>query len=100
MIRYFIIKESGDMVLEEFPEIFDNELRGASFDVFAEALINTNGVHELVGEIVLGADAGFENYRGPDGDRRDGENGKDNPFGASEAGIKAQEEDIIVRNTF
>ena len=40
-----IIKEGSDVILEEFPEIFDDEVRGARFDVFAEALINTNGIN-------------------------------------------------------
>lgn len=71
----FIIEESSDMVLEEFPEIFDNEVRGAGFNVFAKTLINANGIDELVSEIILGADACFEDNRRADRDGGDGEDG-------------------------
>jgi hypothetical protein len=42
--RDLIIEESSDVILKEFPEIFDDEVRGARFNVFPEALINANGI--------------------------------------------------------
>lgn len=85
----FIIKEGSDVVLEEFPEIFDNKLRGACLDIFAEALINANGIDEFMGEIVFRANASFEDDGRADGDGGDRENGEDNPFWAGIARIKA-----------
>jgi len=40
-----IIEEGGDVILKQFPEIFDDEVRGARFDVFPQALINANGIN-------------------------------------------------------
>jgi len=71
----FIIEESSDMVLEEFPEIFDNEVRGDGFNVFAKTVINANCINELVNEIILAADACFEDNRRADRDGGDGEDG-------------------------
>lgn len=85
----FIIKEGSDMILEEFPEVFDNKLWGAGLNIFAEALINTNGIDEFMGEIVFRADASVEDDGRADGDGGDRENGEDNPFRAGIARIKA-----------
>lgn len=51
-------------------------------------------------EIVLGPNPSFENNRGADRDGRDGQDGEDNPFRAGEAGIEAEELEIIIGNAF
>ncbi len=48
-----IVEVSRNMVLQEFPQILDNQLRSTSVAILAKSLIDSQHVDHLVGQIVL-----------------------------------------------
>jgi hypothetical protein len=81
---YLVIKISGYVVLQEFPEILDDQLGGACILVLLEPLVDTDDVHELVGQVILGPLAVLQDDGWPHGDRRNGEYREDGPFRTQE----------------
>lgn len=48
-----VVEVGGRVVLEEFPEVFNDKLRGSRVDVFAEALVDSNNVDEFMCEVIF-----------------------------------------------
>ena len=86
------------MILEEFPEVLDDELRCAGLAVLHEPLVDPNDVHQFVGEVVLGALAVVERDGGSCGHRRHREHSQDHPLGSRALGVDAEDADVLVRD--
>jgi len=77
-----VVDERGDVVLEQFPEVLDDQLRGTCLAVLHEPLVDPDDVDQLVREVVLGALAVVErDGRSGGGDRRDRKHRQDHPPG-------------------
>jgi len=96
----FVVEVCGDVVLQEFPEIFDDQLGGTCVLVLLEPLVDTDDIHELVGQVVFRPLPVLKDNRWPHGNRRDGKNGKDRPLGTGNIGIDTERDEILVRDLF
>jgi len=68
------------MVLEQFPEILDDELRCTRILVLLEPLVDTDDVHQFVSEIILGALSILKDNGRPHSDRGNRQHGKNRPL--------------------
>ena len=86
------------MVLQEFPEIFDDQLGRAGVLVLLEPLIDPDDVHEFVGQVVLRPLPILENDRGAHRDRRDGKHREDRPFRTCDVGVDTHQPQVVIRD--
>ena len=88
------------MVLEEFPEVLDDQLGRPGILVFLEPLVDADDVHELVGQVVLGPLPVLKDDGRAHGDRRDREHGQDRPLRTGDRRVYAQRDKVAVRDLF
>ena len=84
------------MVLQELPEILDDELGCTVVTVLPEPLVDPEHVDQLVGEVVLGPVSGLQGDGGPDGHRGHGEGGEDHPLGPADGGVHSERPEVVV----
>src|SRR5581483_2938253 len=94
--RRLVVHVRRDVVLEQLPEVFDDELGRAGVAVLLEALVDAQHVHELVREVVLRALARLQRDAGAHRHGRDREDGEDHPLGARDDGVDAHEGQVGV----
>ena len=68
------------MVLQQFPKVFNNQLRGTRVTVFTETLVDSQNVDELVSQVVFRAVTAVEGNRRTNGDWRHWKHLQYNPF--------------------
>jgi len=54
-----VVEKRGDVVLQQLPQILDNELRRARVNVFFEPLVDAENVDELVVQSITAETAGI-----------------------------------------
>ena len=85
------------MVLQEFPEILNDQLRRARFLVLLEPLVYPDNINKFVCQIVLASLPGLERDRRAHSDRRHGQHRQDHPFRARVIRIHAKDREIFIR---
>ncbi len=86
------------MVLQELPEVLDDQLGCAGILVLLEPLVDPDDIHEFVGQVVLGSLPVLEDDRGAHRDRRDREDGEDRPLRPRDVGIDPHHPQVVVRD--
>ncbi len=86
------------MVLEQFPEVLDDELGRTRLAVLHEPLVDADDVHEFVGQVVFGTLAVVERDGGTSGHGRHRENRQNHPLGPGALGVDAERLDVLVRD--
>ena len=95
-LRDLVIEECGHVVLQEVPQVLDDDLGGASVDVLEQALVDAYDVAELVREVVLAALTGLERDARAHGDGRDRHHCEDAPLRAHRFRVDAEDRDVII----
>ena len=95
--RSLVVEVGGAVVLQQFPQVLNDELRRTGVTVLSEALVDAKDVHELVGQVVLGAVAAVQGDGRADGDRRHGEHLEHDPLGAVGL-VHPDEDEVLIRN--
>ena len=83
------------MVLQEFPQVLDDELRRTGVAVLTQALVDAKHVDQLVGQVVLRAVTAVQGDGRSDGDRRHRQHLEDDPFGAVGL-VHANEDQVLI----
>jgi len=86
----FVVEVGCDMILEEFPQVFDDDFWRACVDVFEEALVDSDDVPKFVGEVIFAAFSCFEGDARSDSDRWYWEDGEDHPFWSRVCWVEAE----------
>jgi len=86
------------MVLQEFPEVLDDELGCAGILVLFEPLVDPYNIHEFVGQVILGSLPVLKDDRGAHRDRRNWENGKDSPLRSRDVRVDPESAQVFVRD--
>ena len=86
------------MVLQELPQILNDELGCACLPVLLEALVDADDVHQLMGEVVLAPLTGLQGNGGSHSNRRHRQHGQNHPFRPGSGRIHAHDLDIVVRD--
>ncbi len=55
-----IVEVGGDVVLQQFPKILNNQLWRTLVTVFTESLVDSQNIDQLVGQVVLRTVAAFQ----------------------------------------
>ena len=93
-----VIEVGRNVILEQFPQVLDDELGRAHVAVLAESLVDPEDVDQLVGEVVFTAFPALERDGRADLDRRDRQHGQDHPLGPAGLRIEPKGADIVVRD--
>src|SRR6267378_640233 len=96
--RRLVVEVRRDVILEELPEILDDQLGRTRVPVLTEPLVDPKDVDEFVRQVVLGSVPALQGDRGTHGDRRDEERREDHPFRTSDLGIHAEDSEVLVRD--
>jgi hypothetical protein len=104
-----VVHVGGDVVLQQLPQVLDDELRRARVAVLLEALVDAQHVDQLVGEVVLAALAALQGDAGPHRHRGNRQHGQHHPLRAGggavvqhraapfhRAGVDAQQLQLVV----
>ena len=85
------------MVLQEFPEILNDQLRRARFLILLEPLVYPDNINEFVCQIVLASLPCLECDRRAHSDRRHRQHRQDHPFGARVVRVHTKDREIFIR---
>ena len=91
-----VVEVGGDVVLQELPEILDDELGCTVVTVLPEPLVDPEDIDQLVGEVILGPVSGLQGDGGPDGHGGNGEGGEDHPLGPADGGVHSERPEVVV----
>ena len=83
------------MVLQEFPQVLDDELRRTGVAVLTKPLVDAKHVDQLVGQVVLRAVTAVQGDGRADGDRRHRQHLEDHPLGAVGL-VHANEDQVLI----
>ncbi len=86
------------MILQELPQILNDELRCTCLPVLLETLVDANDIHQLMREIVLAPLTGLQRDGGSHGDRRHRQHSQNHPFRPGSGRIHAHDLDVVVRD--
>src|SRR6267143_5236683 len=96
--RRLVVEVRRDVILEELPEILDDQLGRTRVPVLTEPLVDPKDVDEFVRQVVLGSVPALQGDRGTHGDRRDEERREHHPLRTGDLGIHAEDSEVLVRD--
>ncbi len=96
--RDLVVEIGGDVVLQKFPEVLDDELGCTGILVLLEPLVDPDDIHEFVSQVILRALSVLEDDRGAHGDRRDRKNGEDRPLRPRDIRVDPENPQVLVRD--
>ena len=91
-----VVEVGGDVVLEQLPQVLDDQLGGTGVTVLPEPLVDPQDVDQLVGQVVLGPVSGVEGDGGPHGHGRDGQRSEHHPLGPAGGGLDSEGDEVLV----
>ena len=93
---YLVVEVRGDVILQELPQILDDQLGCSLVTVLPQPLVDTDDIDQFVGEVVLGPVVGLEPDGRPDGDRGDGQCLEDHPLGPACLRVDSQNDEVVL----
>jgi len=90
-----VVHERRDVVLQQLPEVLDDELGSAGLAVLHEPLVDADDVDQLVGEVVLGALTVVQRDGGTRRHRRHRQHGQNHPLGSGAFGVDAERLEVL-----
>jgi hypothetical protein len=91
-----VVEVRRDVVLEQLPEVLDDELGGAHIAVLSQALVDPEHVDQLVGQVVLAPFPALERDGRADLDGGHRKYGEHHPLRASELGVQSERAHVVV----
>ena len=95
--RRLVVEVGGDVILQQFPKVLNDELRCTGVSVFSQALVDSQDVNEFVRQVVFRAVAAVQGDGRSNGDRRHGEHLEHDPLG-SVLLVHANENEVLGRD--
>ena len=92
-----VVKVGRDVVLQEFPKVLNDELRCTGVTVFTQTLVDSQHVHELVGQVVFRAVTAVQCNGRSNGDGGHRKHLENNPLGAVLL-VHADEDEVLGRD--
>jgi hypothetical protein len=93
-----IVQVRGHVVLEEFPQVLDDQLGSTCILVLLEALVDADNIYQLMSKIVLGTLPVLEDDGGSHRDRGDGQHREYRPFRTCHVGIYPEMPEVFIRD--
>jgi len=86
------------MILQQLPEILDDQLGSSCLAVLLEALVDSDDVHQLVGEVVLAPLAGLQGDGGAHGHWRHRQHRQYHPLRPGRGRVHAHHRYVLIRD--
>src|SRR3989344_5635483 len=95
---YAVIKKSGDMILQQIPEVFDDDFWCTGIDILKQTLVDTDNISKLVRKVILTSFTGFKRDRRTHSYRRNRQDRHDSPFRTHGCCVKSKQRKIFFTN--
>ena len=96
--RGLVVEVRRHVVLEELPQVFDDELRGAGIPVFPQSLVDPQDIDEFVGQVILRSVPALQGDGRTHRHGRNEEGGQDHPLGPRDLRVHAEDAEVLVRD--
>ena len=95
-----VVEIGRDVILQQFPQILNNELGGTSITILSQALIDSKNVHKFVSKVILTSVTTIQSNGWTDRDWWYRKYAHDDPFGTTCVFIHANENQISIWDSF